>query len=153
MGFTFAIDLTKFCQKAKGNSELIFKKICFDLFGRVIARTPVKTGRARANWQLGVNKLPTGTIESGFEKRKTGKKGGLEGGKWKAATGVAGKVAGEALKGMDTLTIKDAAYLANNVEYIGPLEYGTSQQAPRGMVRVTVAEFDAFVKMAAAKLR
>lgn len=40
----------------------------------------------------------------------------------------------------------------NNVEYINMLEYGHSQQAPAGMVRVTIAEFQAFVAAAVASL-
>ena len=34
-----------------------------------------------------------------------------------------------------------AVYFCNNVPYAYPLEFGHSQQAPGGMVRVTAAEF------------
>lgn len=38
----------------------------------------------------------------------------------------------------------EVVYLANNVEYAAALEGGHSQQAPQGVVAVTVAELQAF---------
>lgn len=43
-------------------------------------------------------------------------------------------------------------YLMNNVPYAQRLEYGWSGQAPQGVVRITVAEFDAFVRKAVEEL-
>lgn len=40
----------------------------------------------------------------------------------------------------------------NNVEYIVPLEYGHSKQSPAGMVRITLKEFQVYLKKAAAGL-
>lgn len=44
-------------------------------------------------------------------------------------------------------------YLVNNCKYAIPLEYGHSTQAPQGMVRLTLAEFDIFLKRAAERLK
>ena len=44
-------------------------------------------------------------------------------------------------------------YIVNNAPYAIPLEYGHSSQAPQGMVRITIAEFDAYVQRAAERLK
>lgn len=43
------------------------------------------------------------------------------------------------------LTIGQTAYIVNNLPYAIPLEYGHSKQAPHGMVRVTLANFQRIV--------
>jgi len=40
----------------------------------------------------------------------------------------------------------DSLFLTNNLPYIEALEYGSSKQAPKGMVRVTVTQFKQTVK-------
>ncbi|MBN4165091.1 hypothetical protein [Pseudomonas fulva] len=42
---------------------------------------------------------------------------------------------------VQALTIGQTAYIVNNLAYAVPLEYGHSTQAPAGMVRVTLANF------------
>jgi hypothetical protein len=39
----------------------------------------------------------------------------------------------------------DTAYITNSLPYAIPLEFGHSQQAPGGMVRITVARFQQIV--------
>jgi hypothetical protein len=110
---------------------------------------------------MGINTMPTSTLfgvqGKGHEKRTSGKKGGLIEGKWTRATGISGSVAGQALAGVNAIKITDTVWLVNNVEYISFLEYGTapygfSRQAPAGMVRITLAEFHAYVAKAVASL-
>ena len=50
--------------------------------------------------------------------------------------------------GVHPLKLGDTAYLVNNLPYAVPLEYGHSSQAPAGMVRVTIAEFQQIVEAA-----
>jgi hypothetical protein len=47
----------------------------------------------------------------------------------------------------------DSIYLTNNLPYIKKLEYGSSQQAPRGMARVTIADFERIVQAKAYQAR
>lgn len=47
--------------------------------------------------------------------------------------------------GVASLTAGQTAYLINNLPYAIPLEYGHSQKAPGGMVRITVARFQQIV--------
>ncbi|WP_368607492.1 hypothetical protein [Pseudomonas fulva] len=49
---------------------------------------------------------------------------------------------------VQALTIGQTAYIVNNLPYAVPLEYGHSTQAPAGMVRVTLANFQAIVDQA-----
>ena len=46
---------------------------------------------------------------------------------------------------VQALTIGQTAYIVNNLPYAIPLEYGHSTQAPAGMVRVTLANFQRIV--------
>lgn len=46
---------------------------------------------------------------------------------------------------VQALTIGQTAYIVNNLPYAIPLEYGHSSQAPAGMVRVTLANFQRIV--------
>ncbi len=46
---------------------------------------------------------------------------------------------------VQALTIGQTAYIVNNLPYAVPLEYGHSTQAPAGMVRVTLANFQRIV--------
>ncbi|MCK5132697.1 MAG: HK97 gp10 family phage protein [Candidatus Sabulitectum sp.] len=47
---------------------------------------------------------------------------------------------------INRLKLGDTFFLTNKLPYIRRLEYGWSQQAPAGMVRITVAEFQGIVK-------
>lgn len=51
------------------------------------------------------------------------------------------------------LKLGDTFFLTNNQPYIRRLEYGWSMQAPAGMVRITVAEFQNIVKRIAIGVR
>lgn len=50
----FARDVTRWCERAKANSELAFINIAGAALARVRELTPVKTGYLRANWQVAV---------------------------------------------------------------------------------------------------
>lgn len=117
---SFSVDLAKFGQKAIDNGEKIIRKIGFDMHSRIVQRMPKDTGRATANQQISINSLPLGSV---LEFDKSGN-----------AT---------ISKGVDALArfkLGDTIFLYNNVEYIIPLEYGHSKQAPAGMFRISFEE-------------
>jgi hypothetical protein len=136
MAGQFTLDLTKFVEKTKVKPSLIVKKIGMDMYHRIVIRTPVDTGRARANWQLTVNEMPSASVAFGFSGKKVAEGGGVK--ESKAPNIKVGP--------------GDVVFITNNVVYIVPLEYGHSQQAPMGMVRITIAEFQSFVAAAIASL-
>lgn len=118
---SFSVDLAKFGQKAVNNSEKIVRKVGFDMHSRIVQRMPVDTGRAKANQQISINSLPSGSIMD-FDKKGN-------------ATIRKGKAT------LASFNFGDTIFLYNNVEYIIPLEYGHSQkQAPNGMFRISFEE-------------
>lgn len=129
----FADDVSAFVRKTETKIETAHRKIALDAFTRVVLRTPVDEGRARGNWQVAIGNVPTGTLELDD----------------KEGTVVIGRIQAETLN----LKAGDSIYLINNLPYILPLELGHSSQAPAGMVRLTVQEFEPIVAAIARELR
>jgi hypothetical protein len=128
----FELQIQRFVDKAKGNVDLVIRKISLDMFKRVISKSPVDTGRFKGNWQVAIGSIPTGTLEV----------------EDKAGTATIAKADAEALK----LKAGDIIYLVNNLPYSRPLEYGWSKQAPSGMVRLSVTEYGAVATAAASEV-
>lgn len=118
---SFEQDIAKFRQKTTYRGGQAVRKVALELHKRVVEKTPHDTGRAKANNQLALNLKPTDIIE---ETDKTGRLTMA-----KAQAEVAKYIPG------------DTIWIANNVEYIIPLEFeGHSKQAPNGMFRVSIED-------------
>lgn len=100
----------------------LLRALTLEALGRLILRTPVKTGRAQNNWNVGISRPNTATDDL---------EAYPEGGQLALARGT--PVAGVARAG-------DTVFITNALPYIQPLEDGSSTQAPKGMIAVTVAE-------------
>nr|WP_259376989.1 hypothetical protein [Pseudomonas juntendi] len=85
-------------------------------------------GRFRGNWQFSIDLPATGELD------RIDRSGDDTIAQLKAQ--------------VEALTIGQTAYIVNNLPYAVPLEYGHSTQAPAGMVRVTLANFQAIVDQA-----
>ncbi|AZC17581.1 hypothetical protein [Pseudomonas sp. CMR5c] len=82
-------------------------------------------GRFRGNWQFSIDTPAEGVLDQ---------------------IDPSGNVTLAKLKlQVEQLTIGQTAYIVNNLPYAVPLEYGHSQQAPGGMVRITLARFQQIV--------
>lgn len=130
---TFTLQIGEFAAQAKENAQQVVRKVAGDALAKVVLRTPVDTGRARANW---VTTYGNPSFVATAKVDKTGE--------------------GTILKGQGTIRRAPAGetiYIINSLPYAIPLEYGHSKQAPAGMVRVTVTEFQAFVDNAVRSLR
>jgi hypothetical protein len=126
--FQFKSDLEGFAKKVNLSASLVVRRVVLDLHGRIVLRTPVDTGRARASW--GIDLGVPGDYVVGKKK--------AQGAEWATihAKGQEGKITERnALSGM--------WWIYNNLPYIFALEYGRSRQAPAGMVRVSIAEIEA----------
>jgi hypothetical protein len=121
---SFSIDLSRFAVNSEKQMKLVIQKITMEAFERVVLKTPVDTGRARANWSPAIGAPTTASSPD-----KMDKSGG-------ATIALAQKAA------FDWNCI-GSIFLCNNLPYIGALEYGSSRQAPAGMVRVTLGEISA----------
>ncbi len=118
---SFAIDLSRAVERVKGKTELVVRKVMLETFTKVIYKSPVDTGRFRANWTIGYGSPNRTTTEA------TDKTGGATVGK------IAAEVAAVKLDGK-------SIYLTNSLPYSLRLENGYSQQAPQGVVKLTLME-------------
>src|SRR3546814_4931116 len=98
--------------------DLTVRYVSLELFRRVVLRSPVDSGRFRANWSVGIGRIPQGVVELDD---KTG-------------TATISKADAE----LAEVKAGDVIYLINNVPYGPRLENGWSKQAPAGVVAVTV---------------
>jgi hypothetical protein len=144
---TFALSLAAFAKKAPEQARTVMRSVSIDLLTATVLRTPVGNpdlwkskppkgyvgGRLRANWTVSLG-APDPTTTDAIDK------------------------SGEGTIGAGTATINaadgsQAIYMTNSLPYALPIEYGHSGvQAPAGMVRGSVADFQAFVDRAAAEL-
>lgn len=124
------MDLDRFKAHSLEQLDLVSRKIALEAFRRVILRTPVKTGRARGNWQCTTGGPATGQLDvedASGAKAVSVMQAQVQG--WKAISGT-------------------SILLTNNLPYIGRLEHGSSIQAPSGMVAITIAELGGIVQEA-----
>ena len=108
---SFNVDLNKFAKSMDIELETVVRKLAFEIYKGVTQKTPVDTGRAKANWNIGL-----GAIDSRITKNTTFQ-------------------AIEPPKGAG----KRPIYITNNLPYINKLENGSSKQAPTGMVALTMS--------------
>lgn len=130
---SFALDVSKFVEKAKKNPEKVMRQVSIKLFSAIIKASPVDTGRFRMNWMASGGTPASGTTDA------TDKSGNT-------ATGNATSFV---LKASDWREFT----LANNLLYAQRLEYGWSQQAPQGMVRTNVSRFQQLINEEANKVK
>jgi len=103
---------------------LFHKKIVLEALTRIVLKTPVRTGRARGNWQTTVGSPATGEIA------QVESSGGADD----------SVTIQQGLKVLSTLPPNSIVWISNNVEYIVYLEMGHSEQAPAGMVALSIEE-------------
>ena len=117
----FTLDLTRFGKKTEQQMSQIVRKICLDLFTIIVTRSPVDTGRFRANNSINLNTLPS---DSTLEIDKSG-----------------GMTLRKGNSALVSYNLGDTVFIYNNVEYAMYLEFGPhSKQAPSGVYRVSVEE-------------
>lgn len=107
-----------------------------DCYGRLVRRTPVDTGRARAGWH----------IEGSLNEWKP------EPGEYEEAKGQAEKMIAREVAKLQDLSRADVIYIMNNVEYILPLEAGWSRQSS-GFLALFLAELASQLNRAAERSR
>lgn len=121
---SFKHDLSKFKKKTTRMTEQVFKGTVISLFGKIVARTPVDTGRLSNSWRPTVNRPSKSSQKASPD---------------------------AILKTVSNAKLGDSIYLVNNLPYAQKIEAGSpnagsSKQAPAGMVRVTVAEYQKIIE-------
>lgn len=122
---SFAAQLQQFSIKTQEKMDAVFQDIVIEIGESVIMLSPVDTGRFKGNWQLTID-APSNQSLINYDKQ--------------------GFATLERLVNVaNTLEIGQKAFIVNNLRYAIPLEYGHSDQAPSGVVRVTLARFQQIV--------
>jgi len=137
----FNLALQKFIRKEVPDAVVtVQRKTSLDALRKLVKRTPVRTGRARANWQVGINHCPNdipypaGDVFAGGVAPKTRTKAPSLSVAGQNAVSAGNRVIGSIKKPC-------VCYIVNNVEYIAELEKGRSPQCPPGgMMALTVQE-------------
>lgn len=132
MGKTFQFsteDLDKFSKQVGIDYHTLLKRVVFDIFGRIVEKTPVDTGRARASWNISIGKPDPSVAPEGQQPALN-------------------RLSAEAKAGAALATLTERGvldvpiFISNNLPYILELENGHSKQAPEGMVALSIEEVD-----------
>lgn len=126
----FADDLNKLCKRAGDKAEMVVRKTALELQSGMIERSPVDTGRFKSNWACGVGAVNTDTSAAPGTDAEGRTRTVLEG--WKPGQTI---------------------WLTNSLVYARRLENGWSQQAPSGMVRLTVQSYSQALARAVASIK
>jgi hypothetical protein len=116
----FNKEIDEFCQTIPDKVNTVQKVIVLEALKRLVEKTPVKTGRARGNWQATIDAAAEGQLEvTDIDGQATISKG---------------------LSILGEMQPYCIVWISNNVDYIEFLEDGSSKQAPEGMLAITVEE-------------
>lgn len=140
---TFALDLRAFADKTGKRVNRVINKIIIDLGTSLVLKSPVGDakywttapppgyvgGRFRANWQYNVGVIDRTTTEKVDPSGQT------------SINSIVGNVSKKSSGYI--------RYITNSLPYGDRLENGWSRQAPNGMVKLTLMEFQPIVQAAA----
>jgi len=115
-------DLQALAAKTGLQMDTVIRKATFDLFRSVALKSPVDTGRFRANWNVSFGAADNSTTESNDK----------------------GRALREVQQALSFPT-GGVVHMTNGLPYARRLEYGWSKQAPYGMVRYSVLEYRRFL--------
>jgi len=133
MDNTFSIQVGNWAAKTKEKMHTVVRKVVLDISTRLVERSPVKTGRFRANWQYAYSGAPRYHTEDVDPSGQA------------TISRIAALIGSDPAGRVHTIV--------NNLPYAIPLEQGWSKQAPYGMVGLTVLEFEAIVDGAADEVK
>ncbi len=122
---SFAATLRQFRDQTLADMDEVFRRVVIEIGTTIIRLSPVDTGRFRGNWQFTVDTPANASLDS-YDRE------GHE---------TIARLVSEA----QHLTFGQTAYIVNNLAYAIALEYGHSQQAPTGVVRITIDGFQQIV--------
>jgi hypothetical protein len=139
---SFSSDIARFVAKTTRKNNAIVRKIVIDLGTSLVLKTPVGNptlwqnpegapegyagGAARANWQYGNGEMPEGVLDL------------ID----KGGNSTINRIIG----GVQASPAASIHWIANNLPYMKRLEEEWSKQAPQGMLRLTVTEFEQTVR-------
>ena len=114
---SFGDDIRKICDATNLKMHDMCKKVAIDVTSGVVDRSPVDTGRFRGNWMVATGSADTATT----------------------ASTTASDSINRALN--MPFNVGQSIFITNSLPYAQRLENGWSQQAPQGMVALTVQDY------------
>lgn len=109
--------IAQFIEETEQKINETLQTIVISIGRTLVTLSPVDTGRFRGNWQLSIDEGTNATL---LRQDPSG---------YATIADISSKV--------NSFTLGQIAYLQNHVLYGDDLEYGSSKQAPDGIVRVT----------------
>lgn len=131
-----ANNMRTLAKRVAANTPALQRKTALAIAQALITGTPVLTGRARANWQIGIGSAPSGTVGPevptgpGSTKAKLAQQANASAVTATAISTAQGAIASG--KG-------EPIHITNNLPYIIPLNDGHSKLAPAGFIELAVA--------------
>lgn len=117
-------DLRKIAKKRKQSVQQVYSSVMFDMANQIITMSPKDTGAFQANWLAALN-----VGDYSYDKSQTN----------------VSAVDGRLTATLASLTTNTDFYFTNSMPYAEQLENGYSDQAPVGMVKVTINDFSSIV--------
>lgn len=125
----FALDISRWVEAEKLDQDKAVRGASLQIFGAIVERTPVLSGALRANWQAELNKPTDTTVPySG------------------APDAASAQAVSQASTEIRAYRPGDEVWFSNNLPYAKKMEERGSGQSPRGMVDVTLREYDQAIK-------
>lgn len=119
--------------------QQVMEKITVDLHGKIVLRTPVDTGRARASWNIHEGE-PDTSVPPEMEGKANA--GGSSASREKKAAAIRVTGSGAVSSAPPLISGTKPVYITSSLEYVQFLEEGSSQQAPAGMVQISLIEIE-----------
>ena len=130
---SFSVDVSDWIDKATEAPETVIRGTAIKLFKSIIISSPVDEGTFRANWFV------SGATPSSQVNENVG-------------GGYSSDVISRTSRDVEALVNWEAITFTNNLPYARRLEFGYSDQAPQGMVRVSAMRFNELIREEASKL-
>lgn len=130
---SFSETLRQYRDQALADVDEVFRKVVIEIGSSVIRLSPVDTGRFRGNWQMTIDAPASASLDN-YDKE---------------GHDTIARLVSDA----QPLTFGQTAYIVNNLIYAVSLEYGHSNKAPAGMVRITLEGFQQMVDEAARSIQ
>lgn len=128
----FDKDLAKATKKIEKALEQTVRGASIEMFGEIVRRTPVITGRLRGNWQAQTKSPDLSTVDTVGETE--------------------GSIISREASTVNSFKLSDETlWFSNNLAYAEAMETGSSVQRPSGFMRVTVKQFQSLIEKRARK--
>lgn len=118
----FSVRIKRVAGRVPERADVMTRRVLLACAATVVLRTPVDTGRARANWQAQVGQPAQGTLPEPSSPAQG-----------PAAALARAQAVAAAYRGEKSL------HLTNNLPYISALNRGSSSQAPANFVQAAIA--------------